>query len=88
MIAGALLRRGRFPAYIPSAAKTEGLTIPDELPALMLLARENTRRLPEWESWHRALCGAKTQLRVVDSDHYVHLERTAQIVRLIEDLLG
>ncbi len=71
-----------------NATKTEGLTVPDGLPALMLLARENTRRLPEWESWHRALCGAKTRLRVVDSDHYVHLERTAQVVRLIEELLG
>lgn len=68
--------------------KTEGLSIPDELPALMLLARENTRRLPEWESWHRALCGAKTQLHILESDHYVHLQQTGQVVRLIERLLG
>ncbi len=68
--------------------KTEDLSIPDDLPALMLIARENTRRLPEWESWHRALCGAKTETHIIESDHYVHLQQIGQVARLIERLLG
>lgn len=67
--------------------KAKDLTIPDNLPALMLIARENIKRLPEWESWHLTLCGKKTSAHIIESDHYIHLMQTEQTVQLIEQML-
>ena len=70
-----------------NASKALSLKIPDELPAVMLIAKENTKRLSEWEPWHRAICGSNTTLEILDSDHYVHLQQTQQVAEAIRSLL-
>ena len=67
--------------------KVKELRVPDECPALMLIARENTKRLAQWEEWHRAVSGASTEIHILECDHYVHLMKTQETAALIRRLL-
>lgn len=64
--------------------KVSRMKFPGECKTLLLVSGENTKRIPQWEEWHRELTEDSSCVQVVEGDHYLHLLRTGEVADAVK----
>jgi len=73
-----------------NAAALQGITYPDSLPVLVILAKETVGIMPEWVEQHEDQLRnvQRHEVVVLDGPHYLHWTQSEEMARMIVDFTG
>jgi len=73
-----------------NATALRGVTYPDELPVLEMLAKESVDTIPRWIEQHRDQLRnvQRHEVVVLDGRHYLHWTKSREMARMITDFIG